>query len=76
MPNPFMPSVLFYPSSLNRSISSTRDVWLVFIYSVFYRNSRGFNANSVDPDQTQHSAASDLGLHVLLMSLFGDTWHE
>ena len=27
------------------------------------------NANSVDPDQTPRSAASDLGLHCLLMSL-------
>ena len=27
-----------------------------------------FNANSVDPDQTLHSAASDLGLHCLPMS--------
>ena len=28
------------------------------------------NANSVDPDQTPHSAVSDLDLHRLLMSLF------
>ena len=28
------------------------------------------NANSVDPDQTPRSAASDLGLHCLPMSLF------
>ena len=28
-----------------------------------------FNANSVDPDQTPRSAASDLGLHCLPMSL-------
>ena len=27
------------------------------------------NANSVDPDQMPHSAASDLGLHCLPMSL-------
>ena len=27
------------------------------------------NANSVDPDQMPHSAASDLGLHYLPMSL-------
>ena len=30
-----------------------------------------FYANSVDPDQTPHLAASDLGLHRLPMSLFG-----
>ena len=28
-----------------------------------------FHANSVDPDQTPRSAASDLGLHCLPMSL-------
>ena len=28
-----------------------------------------FTANNVDPDQTQHSVASDLGLHSLPMSL-------
>ena len=31
-----------------------------------------FNANSVDPDQTPRSAASDLGLYCLLMSLLWD----
>ena len=30
------------------------------------------NANSVDPDQTPRSAASDLGLHCLPMSLLRD----
>ena len=29
-----------------------------------------FNASSVDPDQTPHSAASDLGLHCLQMSFY------
>ena len=31
-----------------------------------------FFANSVDTDQTPRSAASDLGLHCLLMSFFWD----
>ena len=31
-----------------------------------------FNANSVDPDHTPCSAASDLGLHFLPMSLLWD----
>ena len=31
-----------------------------------------FNGNSVDPDQTPRSVASDLGLHCLLMSLLLD----
>ena len=30
------------------------------------------NANCVDPDQTRRSAASDLGLHYLSMSLLWD----
>ena len=30
-----------------------------------------FNANSVDPDQIQHSAPSDLGLHCLPVTLLG-----
>ena len=33
------------------------------------------NANSVDPDQTPQNAASDMGLHYLLMSYLGDTGH-
>ena len=31
------------------------------------------NASRVDPDQTPHSVASDLGLHYLLMSHLWDT---
>ena len=30
-----------------------------------------FNANSVDPDQMRQNAASDLGLHCLLVTLLG-----
>ena len=33
-------------------------------------------ANSVDPDQTPHSAASDLGLHCLPMSPLWDARHK
>ena len=35
-----------------------------------------FNANSADPDQMSHSAASDLGLHCLPMSLLWDARHK
>ena len=35
-----------------------------------------FNVNSVDSDQTPHSAASDLGLHCLPMSILRDTRHK
>ena len=34
------------------------------------------NANSVDPDQTPHSAASELGLHCLPMSHLWDARHK
>ena len=35
-----------------------------------------FHAISVDPDQTPRSAASDLGLHCLQMSLMWDARHK
>ena len=35
-----------------------------------------FNANSVDPDQMQHTAASDLGLSCLPMSILWDARHK
>ena len=35
-----------------------------------------FNANSVDPDQAPHSAASDLSLHCLTMSLLWETGYK
>ena len=34
------------------------------------------NANSVDPDQMSHSAAFDLGLHCLPVSLLWDARHN
>ena len=37
--NPFMPSGLFYLKSLDRSISNRRGVWVVFIITIFFRNS-------------------------------------
>ena len=36
---------------------------------MFYRNFH-VNANSVDPDQMPHSAAFDLGLHCLPITLY------
>ena len=67
--NPFMLSGVFYLNSLDRSISSRRGVWL-FLLLLCFIESPVFNANSVDSDQMLHSAASDLGLHCLPMSLF------
>ena len=43
-----------------------------FLYSLCNVENSDFKVNSVDPDQTPHSAASDLGLHCLPMSLLWD----
>ena len=48
---------------LDLLISNIRGVWLVCFIKLPV-----FNANSVDPDKTPRSAASNLGLHCLLMS--------
>ena len=61
----------FFSFFLERFISNRRGVWLVCIITIFYRNV--FKANSVDPDQTPRSAASDLGIHCLPMSLLWET---
>ena len=70
--NPFKPRGLFYPNLLDRSISYVR-VFLLFSYFVKISE---LNANSVDLDQMLHSAASDLGLHCLPMSLLWDARHK
>ena len=64
-----MPSGLFYINSLDRSISMRRTSGYFLLFPCFIENPV-FNANGVDPDQTPHSAASDLGLHCLQMPLF------
>ena len=70
---PFMPSGFFYFNSLDSFISYIRSVWLVFITVMFFfLEISELNANSVDPDQTPSSAASDLGLHCLPVSLLWD----
>ena len=66
--NLFMPDGFFYLNSLDRSISYVREVWLVFLSSPCFVETSVLNANSVDPDQTPRSAASDLGLHCLPMA--------
>ena len=43
---------------------------------MFYIEIPVFNANSLDPNQTPRSAASDLGLHCLPMSLLSDTRYK
>ena len=66
--NPCMPSGIFYHNSLERSVSYINGVWLVLLLPCFVIILE-LNANRVDPDQTPHVAASDLGLHCLPMSL-------
>ena len=65
--------------------SSTATLWiglfpivgyLVIFYIIitaflFFIKVHIFNANRVDPDQTPRSAASDLGLHCLQITLLG-----
>ena len=63
-----MPNGLLYFHSSDRCISNIRGVSLVLLLPCFIEI-LVFNANSVDPDQTPRSAASDLGLHCLQMSL-------
>ena len=70
--NPFMPSGLFYLNFLIGSFPikgvSGYFLLLLLLSSCFVGISE-LNANRRDPDQTQRSAASDLGLHCLPMSL-------
>ena len=66
-----MPNGLFYLNSSELSISNNRGIWLVLLLPCFIEIPE-FNANSVDPDQTPRSAASDLDLHSLPMSLLWD----
>ena len=66
---------LFYLHSSDRSICNTKGVWLISIITIFIE-SPVFNANCVNPDRTPRSAASDLGLHCLLMSLLWDAMHK
>ena len=47
-------------------------VWMVFIIIIVRRKKSELKANSEDTDQTPRSAASDLGLHCLPMSLIKD----
>ena len=70
-----MPSVLFYLNTLDRSISYIRVSGKFLLNSCFVEISELY-ANSVDPDQTPHSAASDLSLHCLPMSLLSEARYK
>ena len=47
----------------------------VFFSFLFYFEYKFLKANSVDPDQTPHSAASELGLHCLPRSRLWEARH-
>ena len=63
-----MPNGLFYLSSLDKFISIRRGVGLLLLLPCFIEILI-FNTNSVEPDRTVRSVASDLRLHCLSMSL-------
>ena len=65
-----MSSGLFYYNPLNRSISNSR-VSGKFLLSLCFIEIPELNANCVDPNQMLWSAASDLGLHCLQVTLLG-----
>ena len=69
--NPFVPNGIVYHNFLDRPISKRRHVWS-FLVLLCFIEIPVFNANSIDPDQTPPSAASDRGLHCLPMSLLWD----
>ena len=48
----------------------------LFLLLLFITENPVLNAISVDPDQTPRSAAYDLGLYYLPMSLLWDTRHK
>ena len=73
--NPFISNGCFFPNSLEKSISSRR-VSGQFLSIPCFLEISVFNANIVDPDQTPHCVASDLGLRCLLMFLLGGTRHN
>ena len=75
--NSFISSRFFYLNSLDRSFPTEgTSVFLLFFFlRMFYRNSFIFYVNSVNPDQTPHSAASDQSI-LFAMSLLSDTSHK
>ena len=61
---------------IGRVHSSFFGVSELFYLCHFYRNKCIFQANSVDPDETPHYAASHVGLHCLLISHLWNVRHK
>ena len=57
-------SGLIHPFHLDESISSFRDFWWMFSLLLYFAQ-KFLSANSVDPGQMPHFAASELDLHCL-----------
>ena len=70
-----MSNGLFYFNSLDRYISSKGEFGLLFVITVFCRNSC-FYANSENTAQMPCSAASELCLRCLLISSLRDARHK
>ena len=70
-----MPSGLSYHTSLDRSIPNS---WVsrAFLLLMWFIEIPVIKTNIVDPDQTPHFVASDLGLHSLSMSLLWNAKHK
>ena len=64
-----MPSGFSFMNFLNRSISSRMGVCTILLLQCFIEM-HVHGAKSVDPDQTPHYAATDLGLYCLSMPIF------
>ena len=60
---------------MDRTITFLRGIGLGLIITMFVEMSV-LNENSVDPDQTPSTAASDLGLYCLTMHIVRDAKHH
>ena len=64
-----MTSGILHPYHLDESISSVMGLLSMFLSVMYFElNSNSFVINTADPDQMQHSEASELGLHCLYVS--------
>ena len=70
-----MPSRLFYHTLWTGPFPAEGVSGLLLLLPYFI-NISVFNTNSVDPDQTPRSVASDLGLHCLPVSILWDAKYK
>ena len=66
--NPLYTGGLFHCYKLDKSICHFRGVGSIFVAFLLF-SMEILLANNVDPDQTPHYVASDLGLHCLPLTL-------